>query len=363
MKIILFVLVLFSSSSFAAFNIPHPYPIYTYFLLDSTNSDYGQFYRAPAGSKYPVYPSRHPEYPNADFLVGYEYVLSGSRYVLDFYSNTLEPRSVQIASLYLSAYSFHVLGWFTRTYIYREVAGIQYRFYYYYTIDASPFDSQLCPDGTKPVGISAYFVDVIPPSGYHSICVSDYYGSGNYKYMPISDYCGGTESGRTTEGYYLLACKTALFPPSQVYLADSEETQKTKNKLLSESNSKLGIIVNVNVKITNLLKQIKDTLLSLSSKNFGVFGTNANSPDPSNKDNPNSPEYEPKLSDSDIDVSHITPLISSKSVSCPADISISVLNSTHNFSYQPFCDFAENLNPLVIAAARVAAAWLVIGAL
>lgn len=362
MKTIFLLLVLFSSSSFAAFNIPHPYPTYSYFLLDSTNSNYGKFYLAPAGSKYPVYPSRHPEYPEADFLVGYEYVLSGSTYVYEFYSNALEPRRSQISSIYLNAYSFHVLGWFTRTYVYREVSGIQYPFYYYYTIDASPFDLQLCPDGTKPVGISGYFVDVIPPSGYHSICLADYYASGQSKYIPIVDYCGGYESGRTTEGYYLLACKTSLFP-KEVYLTDSEETQKTKNKLLSESNSKLGVIANANATITNLLKEIKDTLLSLSLKNFGVFGTNAKSPNPSNKDNPDSPEYEPELSDSDIDVSNISPLISKTGSSCPSDISISVLNSTHKFSYQPFCDFAERLRPLVIAAARVGAAWLVMGAL
>ncbi|MDD2864676.1 MAG: virulence factor TspB C-terminal domain-related protein [Methylococcales bacterium] len=131
----------------------------------------------------------------------------------------------------------------------------------------------------------------------------------------------------------------------------SEETAKKRNELLSQSNSNLGSIAGSNSAATELLKKIKDALLSLNSANFGIFGTNADSS-----------EYESTLSDSNINVSSISPFMSEIG-SCPKGISISVMNSTHYLSYQPLCDFAQNLRPLVVAAARVAAAWLVIGAL
>lgn len=146
-------------------------------------------------------------------------------------------------------------------------------------------------------------------------------------------------------------------------LSVSEQTAKKRNDLLSESNSKLGSIAVSNSAITQLLKQIKDALLSLNSANFGIFGTNADSPNQSNKNDPNSPEFEPSLSNSSISVNDLEPMIYSSSFQCPADISIDLAGSSHHFSYKPFCDFSEKLRPLVIAAARVSAAWIVIGAL
>jgi hypothetical protein len=241
---------------------------------------------------------------------------------------------------------------------------------YYYTIFAvhSPSSVSYCPDGNFPF-ISPYrfppprfsINDYISPVEYsdysveqHNGCASDVAGWGGNVEEDCFFYLQANVPHKV---FYYFFC-----PISDISLSSSQETATKKNDLLAESNSKLGVIASTNSAITGLLQQIKDTLLSLNSANFGIFGTGANSSDSANKFDPNSPEFEPTLSDSKINVSNILPLLSEIG-SCPDDISIFVMNSTHYISYQPFCDFAERLRPLVIAAARVSAAWLVIGAL
>ena len=144
------------------------------------------------------------------------------------------------------------------------------------------------------------------------------------------------------KAYFALYC-----PPAS---SASEQTAIKENDLISESNSKLGSVASSNSANTDLLNKIKNSLTALLSKNSAVFGVDSNA------------SNEPIPLTSEISLSSISPLMS-KSGSCPADISISVMNSTHHLSYQPLCDFANKLHPLVIAAARVSAAWLVIGAL
>lgn len=228
--------------------------------------------------------------------------------------------------------------------------------YYSFSQSTSEIILPSCPDGS-PFSV-AYPISIRSSSKqYHSFCMSDL---GVYAY-------DGCEEGEACNCpivpiydavYYLIICPTYALSFDSV----SQETAIKKNDLISESNSKLGVIASTNSAITELLKQIKDALLSLNSANFGIFGTNADSSDLSNKNDPNSPEFEPELSSSEIAVSAISSSLS-KNGSCPSDISISIMNSTHYLSYQPLCDFLKNIRSLVIAAARVAAAWLVIGAL
>lgn len=226
---------------------------------------------------------------------------------------------------------------------------------YFFTRKKSPLDLPNCPDGS-PVSIKSFYPGDVVSFISHSQCVSDFVAWGYYTQDEILSSC--PNAAIYDVQYALIVCPVYI-PP---YETASQKTVQKTNDLLSESNSKLGSIASSSSKITDLLNSIKNLLGSLSSKNFGVFGTNANSSNPSNKDNPDSPEFEPTLSNSTTDVSKISPLLS-EDASCPTDISISIMNSTHYVSYQPICDFAEMLRPLVIAAARVTAAWLVIGAL
>lgn len=241
---------------------------------------------------------------------------------------------------------------------------------YYYTMFAVhvPVSIDFCPDGNLPF-ISPYrfppprnpIDEFISGREYDNYSVEQHNGCVN----DVTSWGGNVED----DCYFYLQANVPhtlayyfFCPVSEISLSSSQETAIKKNDLISESNSKLGVIASTNSAITELLKQIKDALLSLNSANFGIFGTNADSSDLSNKYDPNSSEYEPTLSSSQISVSAISSSFS-KSGSCPSDISISIMNSTHYLSYQPLCDFLKNIRSLVIAAARVAAAWFVIGAL
>lgn len=208
-----------------------------------------------------------------------------------------------------------------------------------------------CPTGSTFVDLNhpVYGDDYVI---HHNGCMQQAISNGSNP-EDCDFYLGGSVHHSAT---YKLYC-----PPTLLHV--SEKTVIKTNDLLSESNSKLGSIAGSNSAITELLKQIKDALLSLNSANFGIFGTNADSSDLSNKYDPNSPEFEPELSNSEIDLTDIPPLFVGNSKTCPTDISIELMGSTHYFSYQSICDFAEKLNPIVIAAARVSAAWLILGAL
>jgi hypothetical protein len=227
--------------------------------------------------------------------------------------------------------------------------------YYYWIYDLVPSD---CVDGS----LSFFRAKIVESRFYylHSQCEIDisYQPSMNSSCDPSDDVLLGSchcPNFSTNFSVYFEICSL----PS---LSSSQETKIKENDLISESNSKLGSIASSNSTNTDLLNKIKNSLSALLSTNFAVFGTGAASSNPLNKDDVNSPEYAPTPISSEKDLSDISPLMS-QSGSCPADISISVMNSNHHLSYQPLCDFADKLHPLVIAAARVSAAWLVIGAL
>ncbi|MDD5215383.1 MAG: virulence factor TspB C-terminal domain-related protein [Methylococcales bacterium] len=256
--------------------------------------------------------------------------------------------STKIASPFSKgATSCYILGW-APSLIVTSVTPVASGGIYFFDRTFLTFSPPSCPNSASSFYIMSKSDNY--NSADHSICLSDCT-------IFNTDFCS-CPSIYYGVNYRFYVCEIEKEPSSLF----SEETAKKRNELLSQSNSNLGSIAGSNSAATELLKKIKDALLSLNSANFGIFGTNADSSDESNKNNPNSPEYEPTLSDSNINVSRISPSMSEIG-SCPKDISISVMNSTHYLSYQPFCNFAERLRPLVIAAARVSAAWLVIGAL
>jgi hypothetical protein len=223
-----------------------------------------------------------------------------------------------------------------------------YRYYTMFATYSVPSPVPTCLDNSSPLIYESYYYydDYLE---YHHGCVSDAYDLEACAY-----YYSAIVHHKITYSFFC--------PDSSLALSSSQETKIKENDLISESNSKLGSIASSNSTNTDLLNKIKNSLSALLSTNFAVFGTGAASSNPLNKDDVNSPEYAPTPISSEKDLSDISPLMS-KSGSCPADISISVMNSNHHLSYQPLCDFADKLHPLVIAAARVSAAWLVIGAL
>lgn len=249
---------------------------------------------------------------------------------------------------------FKIIGWFSTTETETDVAGDQYHYYYWYQSSYTPIH---VPNCEKPFAIASKTTYLSGGGCCHSICLTDVVSWG-YKDPTSDDACGPVRSAYTAEISFLTAC-----PSSQLNLKISEKTLIKLNELISESKSKLGVWAATNSKITDLLTQIKGSLSALLSTNFGVFGTGANSSNPENKNNPNSPEFESDFSAKNVYLDNFQPIISSQVSQCPADISFSVMNASHKISFQSLCDFAQRINPVVIAAARVAAAWLVIGAL
>ena len=231
----------------------------------------------------------------------------------------------------------------------------------YYRLDF--IADQITPPSSPPCPLDNLYFNVFEwvynDTPYiHPQCLAD-----NIAYLPVYGDAFIEEMCSTVMfNSIAVSRRVALYCSAPGTLSVSEQTAKKRNDLVSESNSKLGSIASSSSTITNLLQQINDSLSALLSNNYGVFGTNAKSPNAANKDNPDSPEYEPTLLDSDVSVSKISALISA-SGSCPSPISLSVMGFSHSLSYQPICDFLSGARPVVIAAARVAAAWLVIGAL
>jgi hypothetical protein len=225
--------------------------------------------------------------------------------------------------------------------------------YTYTTASTTFFDPPQCPN---PAYSSHYIFYTTVQSNFtvDSSCVSDCLDMGL-----DSDECGCPSSGFSEIDAYFV-CE---MPKPLTAKFVSQETAKKKNELLTESNSKLGIIASTNAAITNLLKQVKDALLSLNSANFRIFGTNADSSSSSsNKDDPNSPEFEPTLLSSDFNLTSISPLMTGGST-CPSDIRLDLAGSSHYISFKPICEFSQKINPFIVAAARVSAAWIVLGAL
>ena len=247
------------------------------------------------------------------------------------------------------------LGFYETSVSFTPVGNEQYDFLRY----ESPIVLPNCPDGSPPsIGYRSYGLN--PVLYTHTICLSDF---GDFAYRGCADgeACNCPSFTSVRNRYYLIICPVfGISSTSGI----SEKTAITKNTLISESNSKLGSIASSNSTITNLLREIKDLLFGLSAQNFRIFGTNSDSSLSSNKEDFNSPEYEPVFSNSKIDLTTIKPIITGGKVNqCPPDFALDLAGSTYYFSYQPICDFSEKLNPVVIAVARVSAAWLVLGAL
>lgn len=146
--------------------------------------------------------------------------------------------------------------------------------------------------------------------------------------------------------------------PVQSSLELSQKTLKKTNDLISESNSKLGLIAGGTAAQTGLLNDILNSFRSFLTKTAGLFGTGDFAGN-SEEDNSFIDFFN---RDSSRNVAAIQPLVFSSSSSCPAPISVSFFGRSSNFSYQPTCDFATRIRPIVVNAARVAAAWILIGA-
>jgi hypothetical protein len=168
--------------------------------------------------------------------------------------------------------------------------------------------------------------------------------------------------------------------PNSTNLSISEKTLQTTNALISESNSKLGSIANTNAINSNLLSQISQSISNLFSRS----GSGSGSGTGTGTDSTTAVETcfgidvvggcsnlgfdvsgDFSLDSTSFDVSSISPnpALSKSQSSCPLDYSFSAFNRSYSISYLPFCNFATRLRSIVIPAARVAAAWIVIGAL
>jgi hypothetical protein len=222
---------------------------------------------------------------------------------------------------------------------------------YYYTIFAthsSPSPIPSCSSGESPlfalIDKSNYLVE------QHNGCVSD-----------VNSWFGDVEA----ECYFYLQASVPhtfryffycpIFDSSPA-LSVSQRTAVKTNELLSETDSKLGLIVGSSAANTGFLEQIKNIFFSLLTKKNAFLGVG-------NSYN----EYEQLLSISNIDLTNLTKvdfLISSSSSSqCPIDVSFDLLGSTQKISFQPLCDFSMKFKPFVVAVSRVSAALLILGAL
>lgn len=152
--------------------------------------------------------------------------------------------------------------------------------------------------------------------------------------------------------YYLAFC-----PIEANFIYLSQKTLIKTNDLISESNSKFGLISGGTAAQTGLLSEILNTFRSLLTKTAGLFGTGDFA---GNSEEDNS-FIDFINRDSSRNVAAIQPLVSS-SGSCPSPVSVSFFGRSSEFSYQPTCDFATRIRPIVVNAARVAAAWILIGA-
>ena len=230
------------------------------------------------------------------------------------------------------------------------VSGDEYRYYFSWLPDRSQIQkTSLCDYGLR----SFFALDNDASRTYflHPACESEIvYLLGSYRYGcdpaddPALGDCNCPNFAMITS--YFEVCSLITLEKSQVSAAKT-------NDLISESNSEFSSIASSNATISNLLAQIKYDLFALLAKNYAVFGMSENPPESVD---------DPTFSNSNVDLTEISPLIHNFS-ECPADFSFTVLGSSHHISYQPLCDFSGKLRPLVINAARVAAAWILIGAL
>ncbi|GAB6140863.1 hypothetical protein JCM14076_15920 [Methylosoma difficile] len=140
----------------------------------------------------------------------------------------------------------------------------------------------------------------------------------------------------------------------------NEELRGVYNQIVT-TNSKLEAIDSDFAKVdttNNWLQSIYDSIQNFSLPTADSFCQSSGLWFCSN---PNPPAIEPQeLETKNIEDMDISPKVSS-SGSCPADITVSITSGNSlTFSFQPICDFASLIRPLVIALAYLASARLLI---
>lgn len=271
-----------------------------------------------------------------------------------------------------------LLGWLTTT-----VANVAYSDSEgsYSSVSAEfPISPRFCPFSSTSSIIRVRFISSNREycdawTDYNPICLSDF---GTESISTQHFLCGGTGFCSSATFSTLYAC--SVLPPLDGFI--SEKTLQTTNALISESNSKLGSIATSNAINSNLLSQISQGISNLFSDSSSSSNTDTDTTDTtdsttiaetcfgievvggcSNLGFDVSGDF--SLDSVSFDVSSISPnsALANSQSSCPPDYSFSALNRSYSISYLPFCDLATRLRSIVIPAARVAAAWIVIGAL
>lgn len=267
--------------------------------------------------------------------------------------------------------------------------------FYFFTAYLSPNYEYLWAGGASSIELSNdYFLAFQTPSSdftyyLHDICERDQVAEGNTRENSSCDlgddpglgHCNCPNFLASTSSDYLVI---QVVKPNSTNFSISEKTLQTTNALISESNSKLGSIATSNAINSNLLSQISQGISNLSFNSSTSSGSSTGSGSGTNTDSTTVAETcfgievvgscsnlgfdisgDFSLDSISFDVSSISPnsALANSQSSCPSDYSFSAFNRSYSISYLPLCDLATRLRSIVIPAARVAAAWIVIGAL
>ena len=142
----------------------------------------------------------------------------------------------------------------------------------------------------------------------------------------------------------------------------SETTAKKANELASEANSKLGSIANSSATSSGLLGKIIDAIKGIGSGGTGS-GTTGTGTTGTGSGGTAPPTDEPGVPlTNDIKTVDFSAAMGA-SGSCPSDIPFNILGSSYSISYQPVCDFADQIRGVVIALGAFAALSVVVTAL
>jgi hypothetical protein len=307
-KIIFIFLLIFSSSVFSTLTYPE-YAHLSYYVEDNL-----------IGTEFdcstPLSPDKPPQ--TFSFLVENSYSTTSSSYYP--YSTSQPPLNTYLATTYISKDTFDIKS--TKSKICKYVGFVSMNItrtqeygsnFYNYRVVFQPFSEILikkCPSKSLPFLARTF----------------------------VKRACGGVSCSDPPYYDYLVACE--VFEQN---LSKSEETAKTTNKLISESNSKLGSFANSNATDASLFKKILNSV-------FSFFGFS------------DSTESQSNFSSTNVDLLAQKPMISQEGA-CPSPPSFSVLGYSFQISFQPFCDFAVRVRPLVIGVSLVSSAWLILGAL
>ncbi|MGB4497796.1 MAG: virulence factor TspB C-terminal domain-related protein [Methylococcaceae bacterium] len=327
----------------------------------------------------------------------YDYLVGTEQPCQFFYSNSYlysvnQTDKTQIFSLYgvnneitsllrHEGASCKVLGWVSQYFSYSPLSDYSYSF------------MSSWAEGKTSVDISsdsflAYKTNSVAVNYYvHDTCERDQIEMGNTRESascdpgddPMLGHCECPNTIMPVSRDYLVI---QVLKPNSTNFSISEKTLQTTNALISESNSKLGSIATTNAINSNLLSQISQGISNLFSDSGSSSNTGTDTTDTrdsttvvetcfgieavggcSNLGFDVSGDF--SLDSVSFDVSSISPnsSLENSQFSCPSDYSFFVFNRSYSISYLPFCNFATRLRSIVIPAARVAAAWIVIGAL